>query len=252
MEAAALGPYLFLLVAAVGAGAMNAIAGGGSFLTFPALVLVGVPSVVANATNTVALFPGNFSAAWAYRHHLRDFDGVSIVRMLVVSVAGGIAGAFLLLSTEERLFDAIVPWLLLAASVSFAAGPRLSARLRSAVHVGPAALLLIQFLLAIYGGYFGAAVGIMLLAAWSLLGRDDIHGMNAAKTVLVGSMNFVATVCFVVAGKVWWPQALTMLVGAMAGGYFGARIAGRIDPKTVRMVVIVISFCITAIFFARL
>ncbi|TAL00438.1 MAG: sulfite exporter TauE/SafE family protein [Rhodospirillaceae bacterium] len=251
MEGVAVSSYLLLAVTAFVAGAMNAVAGGGSFLTFPVLVFTGVPSIIANASNTVALFPSNFSAAWAYRHHLRDFDGVSIKRMLAISVVGGILGAVLLLSTTQHLFDALVPWLLLGSSLAFTFGPWLAPRLRKVFRIGPPTLLIIQFVLAIYGGYFGAAVGILLLAAWSLLGRNDIHGMNAAKTILVGSMNCVATVCFVVAGKVWWPQALTMMAAAMAGGYLGARLARRVDPRWIRAFIITACFVITAIFFVR-
>jgi uncharacterized membrane protein YfcA len=251
MEAAAVSSYLLLGATAFVAGAMNAVGGGGSFLTFPMLVFTGVPSIIANASNTVALFPGNFSAAWGYRQHLRDFDGVSIKRMLAISIVGGIAGAVLLLSTPQHAFDAMVPWLLLIASLTFTFGPWLAPRLQKVFRIGPSTLMVIQFVLAVYGGYFGAAVGIMLLAAWSLLGRSDIHSMNAAKTILVGSMNCVATVCFIIAGKVWWPQTLTMMAAAIAGGYLGARIARRVDPKWIRVFIITMCFAITAVFFTR-
>jgi len=251
MESFATSPYLLLAAAAFAAGAMNAIAGGGSFLTFPALVFVGVPSIVANASSTVALFPASFSAAWAYRSDLRDFEGVSFRRMLAVSLVGGVLGALLLLATTQRLFDAILPWLLLCGSLAFTFGPWLSPRLQKVFHVGPVMLTVIQFVLAIYGGYFGAAVGIMLLAAWSLLGRSDIHSMNAAKTILVGTMNCVATACFVIAGKVWWPQTLTMMAAAIAGGYLGAQLARKLDPRWIRAFVIATCWTITAIFFSR-
>lgn len=251
MGEAEVGTFALLAASAFVAGGMNAVAGGGTFLTFPALVLAGVPSIIANASSTVALFPASFSAAWAYRRELKDFDGVSIKRMMAVSLIGGVLGAVLLLSTAQRTFDAAVPWLLLVASVAFSCGPWLAPRLQRHFHIGPTMLTVIQFALAIYGGYFGAAVGIMLLAAWSLLGRTDIHGMNAAKTILVGTMNVVATVCFIVAGKVWWPQTLTMLAAGMAGGYFGARIAQRLDPRRTRAIVIAICFTVTAVFFLR-
>jgi uncharacterized membrane protein YfcA len=246
-----LGNYALLAVAAFFAGGMNAIAGGGTFLTFPALVFAGVPSIIANASSTVALFPASFSAAWAYRRELKDFEGVSIKRMMAVSLIGGILGALLLLSTTQRTFDAAVPWLLLVASVAFAFGPRLAPYLQRMFHIGPVTLTVIQFVLAIYGGYFGAAVGIMLLASWSLLGRTDIHGMNAAKTILVGTMNVVATICFIIAGKVWWPQTLTMLVSGVVGGYVGAHMAQRLNPRFIRGLVVAICFTVTVVFFLR-
>jgi uncharacterized membrane protein YfcA len=233
------------------AGAMNAIAGGGSFITFPALVFTGVPSIVANASSTVALFPASLTAAWGYRKHLRDVGGISIRTMLIASTVGGMAGAFLLLYTKQRVFDVIVPWLLLMASVTFTFGPKLAPYLRRLGRIHAPALFVVQFILAVYGGYFGAAVGIMTLAAWSLLGQDDLHAMNAAKNVLVGSMNLVATVCFIVADKVSWPEALTMLVGGVLGGYFAARMAGRMSPKGIRVFIIVASFVVTAVFFYK-
>src|SRR5262249_24315910 len=122
---------------------------------------------------------------------------------------------------------------------------------RQLINIGPTALAVIQFLLTIYGGYFGAAVGIMTLALWSLLGRTDLHSMNAAKTMLVGTMNVVATVCFIIAGKVWWPQTLTMLVAGVAGGYFGAPLAQRLNPRLIRGIVVTICFAVTAAFFLR-
>jgi len=246
-----IGSYALLAIAAFLAGGMNAIAGGGTFLTFPALVLAGVPSIIANATSTVALFPASISAAWAYRRELKDFEGVSMRHMLVLSFGGGMLGAGLLLSTEQRVFDALVPWLLLIASLAFTFGPTIAPHLQRLYHIGPITLMLMQFVLGIYGGYFGAAVGIMMLAAWSLLGRTDIHGMNAAKTILNAAMNSVATVIFIVAGKVWWPQALTMLAGGVIGGYVGAHIAQRLNPGLVRGLAVAICFVVTGLFFLR-
>jgi uncharacterized membrane protein YfcA len=243
------GSFALLALTAFIAGTMNAVAGGGSFLTFPVLVLTGVPSIIANATNTVALFPASLSAAWAFRRDLRDFDGVSVKSMLVMSLIGGALGALLLLSTDQHVFDTVVPWLLLAASLAFTFGPRLAKY--HPVRAGRAALLMIQFGLTVYGGYFGAAIGIMLLAAWSLLGRTDLNAMNAAKNIFVGCLNLVATLCFVAAGKVWWPQALTMMAAAIVGGYTGARIARRVDPRWIRAFIVGVSFTITAAFFLR-
>lgn len=243
--------FLLLSVVAFLAGAMNAVAGGGSFLTFPALVFTGVPSIVANASSTVALFPGSFASAWAYRDKFRNFDGISLPVLLAVSLAGGASGAILLLTTSQHTFDVVIPWLLLAASMIFAFGPRIAPRLAAVVTIGPRTLLMLQFIVAIYGGYFGGAVGIVSMALWSLLGHTDIHKMNAVKTLLVGTMNTAAVVCFVLAGKVWWPQTLVMMAAAIAGGYLGARLARRMNPKHIRAAVIVISFTVTAAFFLR-
>jgi uncharacterized membrane protein YfcA len=231
---------------------LNAIAGGGSFVTFPALVFAGLPSIAANASSTVALFPGSLASAWACRDDLRGgAENFPLRPMLPVSVAGGGVGAVLLLLTPQPAFDAAVPWLLLAATVAFAGGRRAGAALRRRVRIGPAAPVAVQFLLAVYGGYFGGAVGIMMMAAWSLFGVADIRAMNAAKTLLVGATNSVAVVCFAVAGPVWWPQTLAMLAAAAVGGYGGARLARRLDPGHVRIAITVASIAVTAVFFLR-
>jgi len=242
---------LLLALAAFAAGSMNAVAGGGSFLTFPALIATGVPPIVANASSTVALFPASFASAWAYRDKFRNFDGISLPTLLAVNFAGGATGAILLLITSQRAFDIVIPWLLLGASLIFAFGPQLAPRLRQLIVIGPVTLLVMQFIVAIYGGYFGGAVGIASMALWSLLGRTDIHEMNAAKTLVVGTMNTAAVLCFVVAAKVSWPETMTMMVAAIAGGYFGARVAKNINARHVRWGVIVISFGVTAAFFLR-
>jgi hypothetical protein len=233
------------------AGAMNAAAGGGSFVTLPALVFAGVPSVSANASSTVALFPGSLASAWAYRDDFKPFDGVSMRAMLLVSLAGGLSGALLLLLTPQRAFDAIVPWLLLAGTLAFAFGGQLSARLRQRVRIGPVTLLCCQFVLGTYGGYFGGAVGIMTMAVWSLIGHSDIKAMNAAKTLLVGTMNSIAVLCFILANKVWWTQTCIMLVAAVVGGYGGARVARRLPSYHLRVGISVLNFGMTAVFFLR-
>ncbi len=242
---------LLLVVAAFGAGLMNSVAGGGTFLTFPALVFAGVPSVMANATSTVAVFPGALASAWAYRKDFPTIEGLRTRTVLTVSLAGGILGALLLIYTPEHTFNELVPWLLLAATVLFAAGKRLTPFLRRHIHLGPTALCIIQFLIALYGGYFGGAMGIMMLALFGLFGLTDINAMNALKTLLAGLLNAVAVVCFVVAGQVAWTPALIMLVSAVAGGYAGARIARKMNPDHVRAVIILIGLAMTAIFFAR-
>jgi uncharacterized protein len=233
------------------AGAMNAAAGGGSFVTLPALVAVGVPSVEANASSTVALFPGSLASALAYRDDFAPLGFLPLRILITVSLIGGLAGALLLLLTPARAFDTIVPWLLLAGSLAFAFGGRVGLALRRVVRIGPPTLLAFQFLLGVYGGYFGGAVGIMMMAAWGLLGASDIKAMNATKVLLVAATNAVAVLCFALAGRVWWPQAGVVLIAAVAGGYGGASLARRLSTDHLRMGITVFNFLITAVFFLR-
>jgi uncharacterized protein len=243
--------YLLLIVSAFAAGIINAVAGGGSFLTFPALVFTGVPSIIANASSTLALLPGTLASAWAYRDDFQRTQGFPRLPMLIVSLAGGIAGALLLLFTPQRTFDSVIPWLMLAAALLFAFGPRLSPLLKRVIHIGAVTVVVVQFVVAVYGGYFGGAIGIVMLATWSVFGLTDIHVMNANKTVLAAAMNAVAVVLFIAAHKIWWPQSLAMLVAAVLGGYIGASTAKRVNPKYLRTAITVISFAMTAAFFLR-
>jgi uncharacterized protein len=243
--------YLLLIAVGVAAGLVNSVAGGGSFLTFPTLVFTGVPSVVANATSTVALFPGVFASAWAYRTDFQRLEKVPLKPAIIVSIVGGIAGALLLLFTAQKTFDAIIPWILLMATIALAAGPTVSRMLNSRVRIGTRTLILLQFLCAIYGGYFGGAVGIIMLAVWSMAGLHDVHAMNAGRTLLGGVMNAAAVICFVIAGKIWWLQAMLLLIAAVIGGYAGARLAKRVNPAIIRGVIIAISAAVTVAFFVR-
>ena len=247
---------IILFAAGTLAGAMNAIAGGGSFVGFPAMVFTGLPSVAANASNTVALVPGTIASAAAYltgsrRMGLTGLANVPFPALLGVSTAGGLAGALLLLSTPVITFDAVVPWLLLFATITFAFGRQFGAWLRTHLRLGPRTLLPLQFLLGIYGGYFGGAVGIMMLAAWSLLDGADIKSLNPTRTVIVSAMNGIAVICFVVAGQVHWPQTLAMLAGGILGGFAGARLGQRLPASLIRGIVMAITVIITLIFFRR-
>jgi len=243
--------HLLLIAAAFFAGVMNAVAGGGSFLTFPALVFTGVPSVVANASSTVALLPGSFASAWAYRRDFTRFENIPFLAATWVSLAGGITGALLLLFTSQHVFDVVIPWLLALATILFAFGPKIAPWLSGHFRIGVRTVLVCQYLVAIYGGYFGGAVGIIMLSLFSLLGLEDIRSMNALKTLLGGFMNAVAVVCFVVAGKVWWPQTLVMLAGSIAGGYLGAHYARKVDSRIIRAVIVAIGVLMTVVFFRR-
>jgi uncharacterized membrane protein YfcA len=243
--------YLLLICSAFAAGMINSVAGGGSFLTFPALVFTGVPSIIANASSTTALLPGSLASAWAYRDDFHRTEGFPRGPMFLVSLAGGIIGALLLLFTPQRTFDSAIPWLMLASTLLFALGPRISPILNRALRIGPATVVFIQLFVAIYGGYFGGAVGILMLAAWSVFGLSDIHVMNANKTVLGATMNGAAVVLFIIARKIWWPQTLAMLVAAMIGGYIGARSAKTVKQSYVRPVITAIGVAITIAFFLR-
>ena len=241
------------LLAAAGfvAGIMNAVAGGGSFVTFPALVAAGLPSVGANASSTVALFPGQLTTAYAYRNQLRDFEGLSMRMLIPVSLAGGVCGALLLLLTPQTTFDRVIPWLLLAGTIAFAFGPRLGPALRRFLHIGARTLLVLQFALAVYGGYFGGAVGLLMMAVWSVFGVSDVQAMSAARILLATLMNSVAVITFAAAGKVFWLPAATMGLASVTGGYLGAHIGRRLNPARLRVLISCFNVAITVAFFWR-
>ena len=243
--------YLLLTLAAFTAGVMNAMAGGGSFVSFPALVFTSVPPIIANASSTVALFPGAFSSAYAYRKDFVRFEDFPFLPSWLVSLAGGASGAWLLLNTPEHAFKVIIPWLLGFATVLFTFGPKISPWLRSKVRIGVKTVLCLQYLVGLYGGYFGGAVGIITMALLSVLGIKDIRGMNALRTVLTGSMNAAAVVYFVSRNVVWWPQTLVMLAAAVVGGYLGAHYTRKMPPVVIRAVVTIIGVTMTVIFFVR-
>ncbi len=246
-----------LLAAAMLGGALNSVAGGGSFITFPTLLLTGVLPIQANATSTVALWPGSLSSAAAYRRELRrerDLLGV----LGAASLAGGLLGAILLLRTPQATFVRLVPWLLLVATLLFTFGGSLANRLRrrmgkehGAAVTGVAGVALLQLVIATYGGYFGGGIGILMLASLALLGMENIHAMNALKTLLAGLINGVAVITFILAGAVAWPQAVVMIVGGILGGYGGAFFARRVESRLVRRFVIVVGVAMTAYFFLR-
>jgi uncharacterized membrane protein YfcA len=243
----------FLLLAGAGllAGAMNALAGGGSFVTLPALIATGVPSVAANASSTVALYPGGATSAFVYRNGLAEICGVPAGRVLAATLAGGLVGALLLLWTPASIFDRLLPWLLLVATVMLASGPRLGPALRARFSAGASMVLAVQFLLGIYGGYFGGAVGLMMIAAWSLIAGADIKALNPSRTLMVTAANTAAVLCFVLAGAVHWPATLLVGAGALAGGYLGAQAGRRLPSGVVRAATLLIATGMTAVFFVR-
>jgi uncharacterized protein len=204
---------LFVSGACLVAGAMNALAGGGSFVSLPALIAVGVPSVQANASSTVALFPGGVASAWAYRDGLGPVGAVSLRALLVTTLIGGVVGAILLLSTPTQTFDFVLPWLLLVACLALGFGRVIGEWLRRRWRIPPAAVLAIQFGLGIYGGYFGDAVGIMMMAVWGLLDSRDLKSLNAPRTRWRCSPSSSRTPC---AGRRLWPCSVARSSAAMA------------------------------------
>lgn len=244
---------LLFLAAALG-GALNAVAGGGSFIAFPALLFSGVPPVPANATNTVALWTGLVFSGSAFRAHLNVRAKV-LAALLTVSLIGGIIGAVLLIRTPAQTFLRVLPWLMLAATLLFIFGRKLS-RTAGARPSGTSSKALflasfLQLLVGIYGGYFGGGMGIVILAMLGAFGMADIHQMNALKTVLTSATNGVAVIVFIISRAIYWPQALIMIVGAALGGYFGAHYSLRLPPKGVRWFVIAAGSGITAYLFVR-
>ena len=244
-------PLILVALAGVVAGAMNALAGGGSFVSLPALIAAGVSPVLANTSSTVALYPGGMASAWAYRDGLAGVGGVGLRSLLVVTLLGGIAGAFLLLHTPTRAFDAVLPWLLLMASIALAFGRSLGDWMRARWRVGTGAVLCLQFGLGIYGGYFGGAVGIMMMAVWGLLGVRDIKTMQPPRTLMVTAANTMAVLIFIFAGAVQWRETLVMLVAAIVGGYGGALLGKRIPAPVIRAGTLLLTAFITVAFFMR-
>jgi uncharacterized protein len=239
----------FLFVAAAIGGAINSVAGGGSFVAFPALLFAGAAPIAANATNSVALWPGSAASAIAYRRELREVRH-ELAPLGAAALIGGLAGSILLLRTSESAFVLLIPWLLLFASVVFTFGGVVRARLGDAKASLPVAVIA-QLVISVYGGYFGGGMGIMMLAVLSLLGMADIHRMNAVKTVLATLVNGIAVCAFIVARAVDWTAGGVMIAGGITGGYAGAAIARRTDAKYVRAIVLVVAWGMTAYFFVR-
>ncbi|GCE04736.1 sulfite exporter TauE/SafE family protein [Dictyobacter aurantiacus] len=248
---------LLFLVAIVG-GTLNSVAGGGSFFTFPALIFANVQSVVANATSTVALWPGSVASAGAYRNELKMIDRRLLIVLVVTSLIGGVLGAFLLLMTPPSIFTTLIPYLLLIATLLFTFSGPVTKRLRlrrvekTTLSVSQlVGMSFAQLVIAVYGGYFGGGIGILMLATLALMGLENIHVMNGLKTVLASCINGVAVITFIVAGAIYWPAAIVMVVGAIIGGYGGAYFARKIDQRLIRYFVIVVGFVMTLYFFIK-
>ena len=247
---------ILLFFAGAVAGTLNAVAGGGSFVSFPALLFIGVAPVEANATNTVALWPGLAASTVAYLKRL-DSPMRLLLPLLITSVAGGWAGAVLLLKTPQHTFLHLVPWLLLGGTLLFTFGNKIrtlagkasSSDLNHVSWRSISVIAFLEFLVAIYGGYFGAGLGFILMGMLAALGMQDIHAMAAIRTLLAAAINAAAVVTFIVAGAVLWPQFAVMVAGTLIGGWFGAHFAQKTDPQKMRYFVIGVGIALTAYFF---
>ena len=236
-------------------GALNAVAGGGSFIAFPALLFTGVPPIPANATNTIALWTGVSASGGAFRERL-DVPKRVMLPLIVTSFIGGVAGAVLLLKTPAHTFMKVLPWLMLGATLLFLFGKQLAGNRGSSVGheaSNPAIVgaSIFELAVAVYGGYFGGGVGIVNLAMLAAVGMTDIHEMNALKSVLGMAINGVAVLVFIVKRAVYWPQAVVMIAGAMIGGYFGAHYSMRLPQAWVRWFVILVGAGMTVYFFVK-
>jgi uncharacterized membrane protein YfcA len=259
-----IGHILLLIAAGGGAGVMNALAGGGTILTYPALLLLGLDAITANATSTVALLPGAAASLYGYRREVRPF--IAWLRVLVLpSLVGGALGSWLLLRTPEKSFAALAPFLVLFATVLFllqgwwtgrraagSAGLVVAARAPAGVPRGLLQLAIVaQLAIAIYGGYFGAGIGILMLAVLGFLGLGDIHAMNGLKNVFGFAINVVAATVFLASGSAHLPTAAVTMVGAIVGGYGGARLARRIGRDAARRAVVAIGVLVAVLLFLR-
>lgn len=238
------------------AGVINSVAGGGTLLTFPTLIWLGLNPVTANATSTVVIWPGIVASVWGYRRELGLLPP-RLFSLVIPSLVGGLAGAWLLRFTPAVTFDHLVPFLMLFASLLFVAQEPVQRKLktaRGAAHQSPKWMLgalFFQLLVSIYGGYFGAGIGILMLAALGIIGLTEIHQMNALRVLLGVCLNGVAILYFVGNQMVYWPDALIMMLGSIAGGWGGAGYARRLGGATVRRIVIIVGFALALSFFIR-
>ncbi len=243
---------VLLIGSAFLAGVINSVAGGGTFFTFPALIFAGVSPIVANVTSSIAVWPGAVASAVAYRKQL-VMDRKAVLALALTSVIGGAIGAVVLLVTPIQVFESLIPWLMLVATLLFAFGDKLRARpleIEQVNFTSPKSILL-QLGIALYGGYFGAGIGILMLALLSLLELRDIHAMNALKTVLGSAINGVAVLIFLFSGMVDWYAGGVMVIAAIIGGYVGAHYAQKMPKPVVKRFVIIVGGLMTVWFFLR-
>lgn len=230
---------------------MNALAGGGTFATLPALIALGLPANIANATSNVALLPGAAASAWTFRDELHPVAGIAVVVLAAITFAGGLAGSALLVLTPTETFDVIVPWLLLFAFAVMVFGKRAADWLHARVTIGRRALLATQSLLGIYGGYFGGGVGLITTALYGLLANIQPRELFAIRTLMLAVANLAAALVFVAFAMVWWWACLPMLVGSILGGWLGARFGKTLGPRVVRAWTLLVTGATTLVFFVR-
>ncbi|AXC50369.1 sulfite exporter TauE/SafE family protein [Paracoccus suum] len=244
--------FILLFVAGFVGGMMNTVAGGGTFVTFPALVLYGIPEVSANATATLSALPGYLAGALGFRREVQRFDRRLLVRLTLWTLLGSAIGSGLLLVSSNAAFRILVPFLLLVATLVFMFGEQVrdyaARHSRGVTAFGAGTLLPV----AIYGGYFNGGLGIVLLALFALWGMRDLHEMNGLKTWLSFALSVISAVIFTVGGKIVWVPALVMMAGNTAGGYLGAPVARRLPRSVLRGLIAVIGFGMTTLFFRRL
>jgi uncharacterized protein len=244
---------LLVGVAAFVAGFINAMAGGGSFLTFSALIAAGLPPIAANASSTVALFPGQIATAFAARDGLSKAthnEQVNVLALGIISLIGGLFGGLLLLITPPSVFSAIVPWLILFATMVFAGGSFLREN-RLPFKLGSTGVLVVQAILAIYCGYFGGGGGILMLATLTLYGLRDIWVMTSLKILFASLMNVTVVITFIVAGVIHWHETIIMAVAALTGGYIGLHTSRRLPPSIIKAFVTLIGFALSIYFFVK-
>ena len=245
--------WILLALGGFGAGAMNAIAGGGTFISFPALLAIGLPPVTANASNSVALWPASLASAWAYRRELARYRQ-HLPRLTLAAFVGGALGGGLLLVTSNALFARLVPWLLLTATLLFALAPRINRWLEARRRAGPRQALgwggtLFQLLVSIYGGFFGAGMGIVMIAAIAMQGIEDLNEINALKNWLSAVIYSVAALTFTLGGAVSWPHTLVVLLAAAVGGYLAGYVARRLPAIWLRRFILLVGTALTLYYF---
>lgn len=238
-----------IALAAFFAGVLNAVAGGGSFLTLPALIYIGIPPIAANATSAVAVFPGYLSSTLGFMQEIRTFDRKQLIQLIALSCVGGLVGAILLLTTPSDVFRGLIPWLLLFATLLFAMGERISRWLNRPANLQEKSSPLAVLLISVYGGYFNGGLGIILLALFSSMGFRDLNLMNGLKNGLSFLLSAVSVTAFAIAGVVHWPEAIIMMITATIGGYVGARLARKLPAAWVKKFVVLVGALMTFAFF---
>jgi uncharacterized membrane protein YfcA len=244
--------FFLLLLAALIGGVANALAGGGTFITFPALLFAGIASVKANATASLVMVPGGIASAWVYRRTIAGQPRSLVMQLVTVSLAGSLVGSLLLLNTDNATFSSLVPWLLLIAATVFTFAPLLrSAAARAAGHKSVSVLLAGQFVIAFYGGYFGAGMGVLMIALFLVAANMDVQSASGLRLICATTVNLLAVLLFALRGAVEWKVGLPMLLAGIVGGYLGARVVRRLNEKAARNAILIYAWGLTVWFFLR-